>query len=495
MDSNLHLKAGDRLIVGTTVTTLDEEFVSAMQPGDRLLAVTDTRSIKRIPASVVSLVDDAMSRAVDAFREFTAASRDSVTQFFDFAAQLLSDDAIAQQIVDVNQEDVSNALARGRSTTRLEFTPKMHADMIDAFLMWRDSDVTAETKISETVHPGWTVEQWKAPLGVVGFVFEGRPNVFADATGVLRSGNTVIFRIGSDALETAKTIMNLVVKPALRQANLPQDCVLLVESTEHAAGWALFADQRLALAVARGSGQAVAELGSIARQAGVSVSLHGTGGAWMIIGEEANTERVSSVVTHSLDRKVCNTLNVVCIPESRSKEMIPIVYAAAEKAASQRSCRARIHTVHVPQDLLPVSQEISVIRQDGEHVEHQITSSEVEHLGHEFEWENNPEFFLVVVKNLSEAIDLFNTYSPQFIVSAISESEEELRAVWSRCNAPFVGNGFTRWVDGQFALLRPELGLSNWEGGRLFSRGGVLSGDSAYTVRLRVVQSDINVHR
>ena len=50
-----------------------------------------------------------------------------------------------------------------------------------------------------------------APLGVVGFVFEGRPNVFADATGVLRGGNTVVFRIGSDALGTARAIVRHAV--------------------------------------------------------------------------------------------------------------------------------------------------------------------------------------------------------------------------------------------------------------------------------------------
>jgi glutamate-5-semialdehyde dehydrogenase len=62
-------------------------------------------------------------------------------------------------------------------------------------------------------------------------------------------------------------------------------------------------------------------------------------------------------------------------------------------------------------------------------------------------------------------------------------------------NAPFVGDGFTRWVDGQFALNRPELGLSNWEFGRLFGRGGVLSGESAFTVRLRAIQEDIDLAR
>ena len=50
-------------------------------------------------------------------------------------------------------------------------------------------------------------------------------------------------------------------------------------------------------------------------------------------------------------------------------------------------------------------------------------------------------------------------------------------------NAPFVGDGFTRWVDGQYALDRPELGLANWQNGRLIGRGAILSGDSVHTIR------------
>lgn len=495
MESDLHLTAGDRLVVGTTVTTLDEDFVSAMKPGDRLLAISDTGSVKRLPGEIVNLVDDAMTRAVSAFHEFSTMPHERVTSFFDHASRLLSDEKISEKISDVNGRDVENALARGRSTTRLQFTQKMRDDMVEAFQMWRDSEVRPEERLSTIHHEGWSVEQWRAPLGIIGFVFEGRPNVFADATGVLRSGNTVVFRIGSDALETAKAIMELVIRPALLLAQLPADCVVLLESVEHAAGWTLFSDRRLALAVARGSGQAVTELGSIARQAGISVSLHGTGGAWMIVGEHADCDRVASVVTHSLDRKVCNTLNVVCVVRNRAADVIPAVVNAAEDAAQKRHCRPRLHIVNVPTSFFPHIEKISVVRVDGEQLEDQITTSTIEDLSYEFEWENNPEFFIVVVDDLDEAIDLFNAYSPQFIVSAVSEDSEERDLVWSRCNAPFVGDGFTRWVDGQFALLRPELGLSNWEGGRLFSRGGVLSGDSAYTIRLRVAQSDINLHR
>ncbi len=67
--------------------------------------------------------------------------------------------------------------------------------------------------------------------------------------------------------------------------------------------------------------------------------------------------------------------------------------------------------------------------------------------------------------------------------------------IYTAVNAPFVGDGFTRWVDGQFALDRPELGLSNWEHGRLFARGGVLSGDGVFAVRARVRQTDPDLDR
>ena len=58
-----------------------------------------------------------------------------------------------------------------------------------------------------------------------------------------------------------------------------------------------------------------------------------------------------------------------------------------------------------------------------------------------------------------------------------------------------MGDGFTRWVDGQYALNTPELGLSNWQFGRLLARGGVLSGDSVYTVRHHAIITDPELHR
>jgi glutamate-5-semialdehyde dehydrogenase len=118
-----------------------------------------------------------------------------------------------------------------------------------------------------------------------------------------------------------------------------------------------------------------------------------------------------------------------------------------------------------------------------------------EELGVEWEWEDSPEVTLTVVENVDEAVGLFNAQSPRFVASLISSDPDAHDAFWNRIDAPFVGNGFTRWVDGQYALDRPELGLSNWQFGRLFGRGGVLSGDSVYTIRTRVAQSDPQIGR
>jgi glutamate-5-semialdehyde dehydrogenase len=289
--------------------------------------------------------------------------------------------------------------------------------------------------------------------------------------------------------------MSVVVRPALERAGLPAGAVSLIDSPEHAAGWALFSDTRLSLAVARGSGPAVAELGSIARQAGVPVSLHGTGGAWMIVADRHDPDRLASVVEHSLDRKVCNTLNTVCITRSAAPKGIPVILEAAARAALRRGTGPRIHATAGALAFCGEPRTMDVQRADGVHTEQSITEVAVDHLGHEFEWEENPEFHIHVTDDVDEAVTLFNTLAPRFIVSCVSENEEDHRTVWEGCDAPFVGDGFTRWVDGQFALLRPELGLSNWQGGRLFARSAILGGDSAYTVRLRAVQHDPGLHR
>ncbi len=464
---------GDRAVV------VGAELAAAFREGDRLVAVHDSGDLLHIPADEHALVDDAVGRAVVAFGMLAGVSDAAISAFFDTFAILLERDDSFAPIAAANSADVSVARQRGRSTTRLELSAGMRADMVAGLRVWRDGPASRNTRVATIDHGSWTVATRRAPLGVVGFVFEGRPNVFADAAGVLRTGNTVVFRIGSDALGTARAIMTHAVEPACVASGLPIGAVNLVDSTAHAAGWALFSDRRLALAVARGSGHAVAQLGAVAQQHGVPVSLHGTGGAWLVAAADADTDALEAAVQFSLDRKVCNTLNVCCVEASAADRLVPIVLRAARAAAAARDAELVLHITSSAVEYITGTAD--VIGDDS--------------LATEWEWENSPEFTLAVVDSVDHAVELFNRYSPRFAASLISDDPTRHQQFYDAIDAPFVGNGFTRWVDGQFAFDQPELGLSNWQFGRLLARGGVLSGDSVHTLRTVAHIRDHTLHR
>jgi glutamate-5-semialdehyde dehydrogenase len=493
------LTTGQQVVYGgDRITTVPSELANAFVAGDRLVVVQTDGALLHVPAAEHAIVDGAVENAVAGFAELSQVSDDAISTFFARFAELLESDESFGPIQVANASDIEAALARGRSTTRLELGAGMRADMIRGLRVWRDADGGRDASLFTADHDGWSVEARRAPLGVVGFVFEGRPNVFADACGVLRSGNAVVFRIGSDALGTARAIVAHALQPALTEAGLPRGAVQLVDSPSRSAGHALFSDGRLALAVARGSGAAVAQLGAVASQAGVPVSLHGTGGAWIVAGESASTDDVREAVTHSLDRKVCNTLNCAVVLRSRVDDIVPAVLEGLASASSGRSANGRLHVIegteqYVPADMF--STVVSIDRAEGAVDEPFASTLAEDGLATEWEWENSPEMTLLVVDSIADAVELFNTYSPHFVASMISNDAAEHDVFWASVDAPFVGNGFTRWVDGQYALDKPELGLSNWEGGRMLGRGGILSGDSVHTVRYRATVTDTATHR
>ncbi|HEX2558496.1 aldehyde dehydrogenase family protein [Phenylobacterium sp.] len=492
------LTAGMPIVYGgDKVARVTPELAARFREGDRLLVVQESGDLLLIPQAVQAIAARAVGRAAAAFEALGQVTDEQITAFFGAFAARLESDAAWAAIRAANDKDVESARARGRSTTRLAVNEAMRADMVAGLRAWRDADAGRGRLLEEVKHQGWTVAQVTAPLGVVGFVFEGRPNVFADAAGVIRTGNTVVFRIGSDALGTARAIVQHALDPALKSAGLPEGAAALVDSAEHAAGWAMFSDPRLSLAVARGSGAAVAQLGAIARQAGTPVSLHGTGGAWLVASATADAERFAAAVYHSLDRKVCNTLNVCCIVRDRAAELVPVFLEALQDAGGRRK-GCKLHIVEGDEAVLPedwLQRRATVHRADGPREEPLTETLPEAELGREWEWEESPEVTLKMVADVDEAVALFNRYSPQFTASLIAASPEEHERFYAAVNAPFVGDGFTRWVDGQYALSKPELGLSNWEHGRLFARGAVLSGDGVFTVRTRVRQSDLHLDR
>ncbi len=482
---------------GDRVTVVGKELASAFEPGDRLVVVQSTGDLLRIPSVDWEIASAAVDRAHRAFTRLGGVTDRQITAFYEAFARLLTDDAAFAAIAEANQADVERAQALGRTTTRLVLSQKMRANMVDGLRTWRDAPSGRGEIIERVPHTGWEAQLVRSGLGVVGFVFEGRPNVFADATGVLRSGNTVVFRIGSAALGTARAIVEHALDPALAETGLPEGAVGLVDSPTHAVGWALFSQPKLSLAVARGSGTAVGQLGAVARQSGISVSLHGTGGSWMVAGPNASSSRFAAAVRHSLDRKVCNTLNVCAIVRSRAAELAPVFLDALAGAAERRGVNPKLWVTDGDEGLVPEGwfRSDAIARAEGEVTEPVTEVLPRDHLGIEWEWEESPEVTLTVVDSVEEAVEMFNSQSPKLVASLIDDDPAAQERFYASVDSPFVGNGFTRWVDGQFALNRPELGLSNWEGGRLFGRGGVLSGDSVFTIRTRMIQDDPDLHR
>jgi glutamate-5-semialdehyde dehydrogenase len=236
--------------------------------------------------------------------------------------------------------------------------------------------------------------------------------------------------------------------------------VRLVRSREHGAGQALFTLPGVRLAVARGSGATVALLGAIAEQHGISASLHGTGGAWLYVEASAAPEAVENAIVNSLDRKVCNTLNVLLLERSAIELLGPVCQRALQRVG------AEVHIAQGSEGVVQGQPDYPIVA-----------------LGREWEWESTPELSFMVVDDCAQATALINQHSPHFVASILTRREGAFAEFYDAVDAPYVSNGFTRWVDGQWAWQRPELGLTNWEGGRLLGRSGFLSGDDIFTVR------------
>lgn len=469
--------------------TVDAVLAADYRDGDRLVA-NPIAGLMHIPAAELATARAAVDRAVRAFSAMHDVADDAIVAFYGHAAAALEDDSLWNEVARINAEDVASARQRGRSTTRLAVSGDMRSRMIEGLRGWAMAPSRRGAVLETVKHDGFRIEMVAAALGVVAFVFEGRPNVLTDACGVLRGGNTVVFRIGGDALRTARTIMEMIIEPALSTAGLPSGALALVDSTAHAAGWALFLDERLELAVARGSGRAVETLGSLARSAGTPVSLHGTGGAWMVVSEKADAEQLRAAVVRSLDRKVCNTLNTCCVvkPNRDSLQRVQAVLKGLEEAGRVRGQAFKLHVASGSEQLVReglFSNRVEIARASGPRFEPQAEVISTQLLGTEWEWEETPEVSLVGVDSIDEAVQMFNDLSPRLVGTLVSNDAAEQERFFAKLDAPFVGDGYTQWVDGQFALNKPELGLSNWENGRLFGRGGVLTGDSVYTIRTR----------
>jgi len=255
-----------------------------------------------------------------------AAQRDAA-----LAAMAKSIRATEAGILAANTEDVAEAKASGANAAfldRLTLTPKIVAAMADGIDVVRNlADPVGAVTESWTRPNGMTIERVRVPLGVVGVIYESRPNVTADAAVLcLKAGNAVILRGGSESFRSARAIHAALVE-GLRAADLPQDAIQLVPTRDRAAVGMMLAglDGAIDVIVPRGGKGLV---GRVQAEARVPVFAHLEGVVHVYVDRTADLDMAKTIVLNAKMRRtgVCGAAETLLVDRAAAPAMLkPLV--------------------------------------------------------------------------------------------------------------------------------------------------------------------------
>ncbi len=301
--------------------------------------------------------------------------------------------------------------------------------------------------ISDLVYrpSGIQVGHMRAPLGVIGIIYESRPNVTADAAGLcLKSGNAVILRGGSEAIHSNRVIA-ACLRRAMVESGLPQDAVQLVDTTDRAlVGEMIRADAFVDVIIPRG-GRSLIE--RIVAEARVPVIKHLDGICHVFVDAKANLKMALRIAVNAKTQRtgVCNAMETLLVHQSVAAALIPDVVAALrEKGVEVRACE---RTRKIVKDVKAAS---------------------------EADWATEylaPVLSVRIVEDMDIAIAHIEQYGSGHTDSIITEDYSAgcrfLREVDS---ASVMWNASTRFADGFEYGLGAEIGIST---DRLHVRGPV----------------------
>jgi len=310
---------------------------------------------------------------------------------------------------------------------------------------------------------GIQVGRMRVPLGVIGIIYESRPNVTIDAAALcLKSGNATILRGGSEALHSNQALAE-IIQAGLVASGLPRTAVQIVATTDRAAvGELLQMSEYVDVIVPRG-GKGLIE--RVSRESRVPVIKHLDGVCHVYIDAQADSDKAFAVAVNAKTQRygTCNTMETLLVHAARAAEMLPRLQAAYDRHGVElRGCE-RTRAV------LPDIQAAA-----------------------ESDWSEEylaPVLAIRVVDSLDAAIDHINTYGSQHTDSIITEdwsaARRFLRAVDS---SSVMVNASTRFADGFEYGLGAEIGIST---DKLHARGPV--GLEGLTTQKYVVLGDGHV--
>lgn len=236
----------------------------------------------------------------------------------------------ADLIIEKNSIDIKNAVDAGMSvafTDRLKLNDKRINSMAQGLVDAAELDDPIGELLETIVRPnGLVIKKIRVPLGVVGMIYESRPNVTSDAAGLcLKTGNPVILRGGSRAFNSNKAIAD-VMRKALEDIGFPKDCIQFVEDTDRKTAVELMRlNEYVNVLIPRGSASLISE---VVKNATVPVIETGIGICHVYVDVDADLGMAASITVNAKTSKpsVCNSAEVLLVHEDVYKEFIPLVY-------------------------------------------------------------------------------------------------------------------------------------------------------------------------
>ena len=273
----------------------------------------------------------------------------------------VADELLAQQeaILEENKKDVEAAQAKGTKQSlidRLALSEKRIADMAEGLRQIAAlDDPIGEVLYMKTRPNGLRIGQKRVPLGVVGIIYESRPNVTADAFGLcFKTGNASILRGGSDAIHSNQAIVR-AVKAGLRKEKLSQDLILLVEDTSRDVvnemmkmhGW-------IDVLIPRGGAGLIA---NVVQNSTVPVIETGTGNCHIYVDASADLTMAADIVENAKTQRmgVCNACESLVIHSAATPDVLPRIVSKlkahdVEIRGDERACA-------ISPEVVPASEE------------------------------------------------------------------------------------------------------------------------------------------
>jgi len=342
-------------------------------------------------------------------------------------------------LISENKKDLEAGAAKGLDAALLDRLA-LTSSCIDSMIEGLHQIATLPDPIGEITNlkyrpTGIQVGHMRVPLGVVGIIYESRPNVTADAAALcLKSGNACVLRGGSEAFHSNQAIASSV-RRGLELAGLPADSVQVIATTDRAAVGAMITmPDYVDVIIPRGGKGLIERISSEAR---VPVIKHLDGICHIYIDDDADIEKALQVTFNAKTQRygTCNTLETLVVAEDIAETVLPELGGMLhEKGVELRGCETTCR-------ILPKA--IAATDEDWD----------TEYLA--------PILSVRVVKDLDEAIDHINRHSSQHTESIITENYSKARRFLREVDSSSVMvNASTRFADGFEYGLGAEIGIS-----------------------------------